>query len=153
MKFKDVIVSNHIPSGVVDGKDIINLYGNSELGKLLSPYLYFKKPVMFIDIPVYNLNKFMIYLSRDGYSPENFTKPYGIKNGPKINSLPKITTKNYFGLIVTFLILRLRKDRNLYNLLKNSTLPINAYNDKTVSVTLFGNEIAIKDKESSFLAL
>lgn len=42
MKFKDVIVSNHIPSGVVDGKDIINLYGNSELGKLLSPYLYFK---------------------------------------------------------------------------------------------------------------
>lgn len=147
MKFKDVIVSNHIPSGVVDGKDIINLYGNSELGKLLSPYLYFKKPVMFIDIPVYNLNKFMIYLSRDGYSPENFTKPYGIKNGPKINSLPKITTKNYFGLIVTFLILRLRKDRNLYNLLKNSTLPINAYNDKTVSVTLFGNEIAIKDKD------
>ena len=119
MKFKDVIVSNHIPSGLVDGKDIINLYGNSELGKLLSPYLYFKKPVMFIDIPVYNLNKFMIYLSRDGYSPENFTKPYGIKNGPKINSLPKITTKNYFGLIVTFLILRLRKDRNLYNLLKN----------------------------------
>ncbi len=147
MKFKDVIVSNHIPSGVVDGKDIINLYGNSELGKLLSPYLYFKKPVMFIDIPVYNLNKFMIYLSRDGYSPENFTKPYGIKNGPKINSLPKITTKNYFGLIVTFLILRLRKDRNLYNLLKNSTLPINAYNDKTVSVTLFGKEIAIKDKD------
>lgn len=144
MEFKDIEISNNIlVESSIDGKDVINLYGNtSELSKRLNPYIQNKKPVNFLCWKVFSLNRFMLFLSREDYPVENFTKPY-YKNG---SSYKKRTVEDYWGIIISYLITLVRKDTELKELMFNNTLKYNAYEDKVEETTFLSTKLNRRTK-------
>lgn len=141
--FNKIPVANTILSSVVDGVDIINLYSDkSILGKKLNPYIQEKKAIKFLCWNIFSLNRFMLFLSKSNYPVENFTKPF-YKNERKYEDR---RLEDYWGVVVSFLITKVKKDKVLFDLLVNNKLEFNAYEDTQKETTFLGNALNIKTK-------
>lgn len=147
-KFNKIKIPDSVLANLVDGKDYIDLNStNTKLGLMLTPMKTFKYPIELFTLKVFNIYKFMMYLGHKNYPAENFMVPYYKGQIDKSTRLQKREVKNFWGVIVSLLILKVRKDKELLEELKKNTIPFNFFEKEIKESTLFGKAIQIKEKK------
>ena len=147
-KFNKIKIPDSVLSNLVDGKDYIDLNStNTKLGLMLTPMKTFKHPIELFNLKIFNIYKFMMYLGHKNYPAENFLVPYYKGTVDRSTKLQKREVKNFWGVIVSLLILKIRKDKELLTELKNNTVPFNFFEKEVKESTLFGKAIQIKEKK------
>lgn len=151
MLFKDIKILNVIPNGSIDGKDIINLFEpESNIGKLLCPFTVGVK-IDFLKWQFYSTKNLLDFLRLENYK-EEWLKKKNHNNALKkeINGLKTRTIPSYWGIIILFLIKKVKSNKKLYNLMLNNELPFNAYKNQVKEVELFSSKFTVKNKLESF---
>ena len=149
-KFKKIKVLDNVLASLKNGEDFIDLNSmDTKLGMMLSPLKTYKQPIEFLTLKVFNIYKFMMYISHSNYPAENFFIPYYKPKTPvdKNVKLIKREVKNFWGVIVSCLILKVRKDKELYKELKNNNVPFNFFEKEIKKEILFGKPIEIRVKK------
>ncbi len=142
-------MSKNIKVEHVDGVNYIELwYGETKLGKYLSPFHYYEFESLLGKIP--SIKRLMDFLGSSDFPKELLSKKMlSVKDKKTIKNLTNKHRKGYWSFVLYHLILRVRKDKHLVKMIQENELPYAATGNKTTTVELFNKDIETKSRIKS----